>query len=98
MTTSSVRVRPVRPGPRCTCRDRACVDRAIPHVCARQPPCAHQELIHDLATRKDERLPEQVAPLFPAQRVMSAEPERSEEHTSELQSRGKLVCRPLLEK
>src|SRR5437870_10985608 len=25
-------------------------------------------------------------------------PERSEEHTSELQSRGQLVCRPLLEK
>src|SRR5690625_6744158 len=25
-------------------------------------------------------------------------PERSEEHTSELQSRGHLVCRPLLEK
>src|SRR5690625_6611857 len=35
---------------------------------------------------------------FPAPQRTQPTPGRSEEHTSELQSRGHLVCRPLLEK
>src|SRR5207253_11464485 len=35
---------------------------------------------------------------IPARRASRADPARSEEHTSELQSRGHLVCRLLLEK
>src|SRR5690625_189178 len=43
-------------------------------------------------------LGENVSVLSPDQRVETFESSRSEEHTSELQSRGHLVCRLLLEK
>src|SRR5690625_6104424 len=39
-----------------------------------------------------------VSELFPTKSVKFSETVRSEEHTSELQSRGHLVCRLLLEK
>src|SRR5207253_10756961 len=39
-----------------------------------------------------------LAPNLPSSRAATSMPARSEEHTSELQSRGHLVCRLLLEK
>src|SRR5690625_6697009 len=64
--------------------------------------------IYDGAAHRGERVVtveavlRQEAPWAPAGHVVSrgqwAEPARSEEHTSELQSRGHLVCRLLLEK
>src|SRR5439155_16564938 len=45
-----------------------------------------------------ERMPRQLAPMMRAPRRRASSTIRSEEHTSELQSRGHLVCRLLLEK
>src|SRR3989442_6657256 len=46
----------------------------------------------------DEEGAPQVSKLFVAPQIVTAKPQRSEEHTSELQSRPHLVCRLLLEK
>src|SRR3712207_8512999 len=56
----------------------------------------HPADIHDRAGA--ELLLEGLQPLFPAIALMWADTARSEEHTSELQSRQYLVCRLLLEK
>src|SRR5690625_5340866 len=44
------------------------------------------------------RFPSIVVPVYGSCRIPSVASQRSEEHTSELQSRGHLVCRLLLEK
>src|SRR5436309_15520977 len=51
----------------------------------------------EVVTHRQQR-PGAVPPLGPAGHVLPAVRDRSEEHTSELQSRENLVCRLLLEK
>src|SRR3712207_7229606 len=69
----------------------------------------HADRRHDAPQRREDRLGELIGPADPARVRRHPEPrgddahdqrelERSEEHTSELQSRQYLVCRLLLEK
>src|SRR5207253_3715584 len=54
--------------------------------------------LQDPKNRREIRADANLRPLFGKDRITMFEVGRSEEHTSELQSRGHLVCRLLLEK
>src|SRR5690606_41649182 len=56
-----------------------------------------QTLSYEFRLKRCEQVPQR-NPLNPKYRLLIALWRRSEEHTSELQSRENLVCRPLLEK
>src|SRR5690625_6096341 len=62
---------------------------------AREPEAASQ-LLHRMSTREFQAALARAMDQPPA--MLEVVEERSEEHTSELQSRGHLVCRLLLEK
>src|SRR5690625_2597663 len=55
----------------------------------------HYYIVHEAVAQELERLAHAIARV---QQELDSQIERSEEHTSELQSRGHLVCRLLLEK
>src|SRR3712207_8555261 len=68
---------------------RSAASTVCPHVRAACCP---------LGPRRCERRSPRTAPMWPSRpTTASASPNRSEEHTSELQSRQSLVCRLLLE-
>src|SRR2546430_13131929 len=67
-----------------------------PGVDAEERQVADERVIEDLEGERGERL--RVARLARRRLADDAQGERSEEHTSELQSQSNLVCRLLLEK
>src|SRR5690606_40080397 len=78
-------------------------DPYFPHSFLFYSPGAHRHL-HSFPTRRSSDLLHEETSVVPEnlglddQRIVDGSTDRSEEHTSELQSRENLVCRLLLEK